>query len=72
MTLTLKESMGEAERMIEGQAIAERLLRGLNRSMPRGDELFNALMEISESGDSAQLRGFARTFQKALEGIYDR
>ena len=57
----------EAESVIHGQAQAERFLRGLGRSTPRGDELYKALVSISESGDLAMLRGFTRSIQKELE-----
>ena len=69
MNEALNEPLNEAEAVIHGQTQAEGFMRGLNRSVPRGDELFNALMAISESGDNLQLQGFARTLQKALEGI---
>jgi hypothetical protein len=67
MLTHIDESLSEAERVIEGQARAEQLLRGLKRTVPRGDELFKALAAISEEGDASTLKGFTRTLQKALE-----
>ena len=60
-------SASDVEAVIEGQARAEQLLRGLSRSIPRGDGLIKALRAISEEGNANTLKGFARAVQKALE-----
>ncbi len=57
----------EAERFLNGQSQAELLLRKIKRFVPNGDEVFAELLIISKSGDLAELRGFARSLQKALE-----
>jgi hypothetical protein len=59
------EDLNEA--VIRGQALAKQFLRGISRTIPQGDELFKALMAISETGEVCALKGFARALQKSLE-----